>query len=229
MILGPTGLFAALDWGVQGDEQSRRARLLGDPLRVQLGVGQQRLGLRGPGRHLRLQRQRRRPAARTASHWDIATGLVMLIGRFIPIIAPLALAAAWRRRSRRRSRSARCAPTRSRSASCCWERSCWSGRLLFLPAAVLGPGGRAPRPDSVWRLSDMPTREFTDPSESSRLMSHSRSRSHRSRHCDGPPGRAEAGRRASRRHGLFAPHLLQGGAQASRSSCCGRTSSGRTR
>ena len=36
--------------------------------------------------------------------------------------------AAWRRRSRRRSRPARCAPTRSRSASCCWARSCWSVR-----------------------------------------------------------------------------------------------------
>ena len=35
---------------------------------------------------------------------------------------------AWRPRSRRRSRSARCAPTRSPSASCCWARSCWSGR-----------------------------------------------------------------------------------------------------
>ena len=35
---------------------------------------------------------------------------------------------AWRRRSRRRSPPARCGPTRSRSASCCWGRSCWSGR-----------------------------------------------------------------------------------------------------
>src|SRR5204862_2794711 len=28
-----------------------------------------------------------------AMHWDIACGLVMLLGRFVPIIAPLALAA----------------------------------------------------------------------------------------------------------------------------------------
>ncbi len=36
---------------------------------------------------------RTRRRRRTARHWDIATGLVMLLGRFIPILAPLALAA----------------------------------------------------------------------------------------------------------------------------------------
>ncbi len=38
------------------------------------------------------RRRTRRAPAPYAPHWDIATGLVMLLGRFIPIIAPLALA-----------------------------------------------------------------------------------------------------------------------------------------
>ena len=36
------------------------------------------------------------PPASRPCHWDIATGLVMLIGRFIPIIAPIAFAGIWR-------------------------------------------------------------------------------------------------------------------------------------
>ena len=55
--------------GHEGDQQSRRARLLGDPLRVQLGVGEQRLRLRGaaatPGAST-TRRRTRRPPARTA-------------------------------------------------------------------------------------------------------------------------------------------------------------------
>ncbi len=45
MVLGPTGLFAATGWGAQVDQQPGRSRFLGSPLRVQLGLGQQRLGL----------------------------------------------------------------------------------------------------------------------------------------------------------------------------------------
>ena len=46
LILMPTGLFAATDWGMKSDEQPRRARLLGNGLRVQFRLGQQRLGVR---------------------------------------------------------------------------------------------------------------------------------------------------------------------------------------
>ena len=49
MILGPTGLFAATDWGTQGDEQPGAHGFSRDPVRVHLGLGQQRLRLRGLG------------------------------------------------------------------------------------------------------------------------------------------------------------------------------------
>ena len=52
MILGPTGLFAVTDWGNKGDQQPWRAWLLRNALRIQLGVGQQRLWLRRPRRYL---------------------------------------------------------------------------------------------------------------------------------------------------------------------------------
>ena len=47
MILMPAGLFAATDWGMKSDQQPRRARPVGNGLRVQFRLGQQRLGVRG--------------------------------------------------------------------------------------------------------------------------------------------------------------------------------------
>ena len=47
-----------------------------------------------------------------AAHWDIACGLVMIVCRFVPIIAPLAFAGSLAQRNRRRSPPVRCAPIR---------------------------------------------------------------------------------------------------------------------
>ncbi len=57
MILFPTGLFAATDWGLESHQQSRPARLLADGVPVLLRVRQQRVGLRRTGRDLRVLQQ----------------------------------------------------------------------------------------------------------------------------------------------------------------------------
>jgi K+-transporting ATPase ATPase A chain len=71
--------------------------------------------------------------------WNIATGLVMLLGRYIPIIAPLALAG---------SLAAKQASPEGagslRADSAMFGFSLWSvviilGLLMFMPVAVLGP------------------------------------------------------------------------------------------
>jgi K+-transporting ATPase ATPase A chain len=71
--------------------------------------------------------------------WNIATGLVMLFGRYIPIIAPLALAA---------SLAAKPAAPETvgslRADSATFGLALWSvvvvlGLLMFMPVAVLGP------------------------------------------------------------------------------------------
>jgi len=71
--------------------------------------------------------------------WNISTGLVMLLGRYIPIIAPLALAA---------SLAAKPAAPESagslRADSATFGLTLWSivvilGLLMFMPVAVLGP------------------------------------------------------------------------------------------
>ena len=72
--------------------------------------------------------------------WNISTGLVMLLSRYIPIIAPLALAGVAGARSRRRpKRPGRCAPTAPRSGSRLWAVIVILGLLMFMPVAVLGP------------------------------------------------------------------------------------------
>ena len=59
MILVPDRPVRRHGLGNEGGEQSRAARLFADRLPVLLGLGQQRLGLRRPGRDLRLRQQRR--------------------------------------------------------------------------------------------------------------------------------------------------------------------------
>ena len=113
--------------GRQDDDQPRPARLQRDPLRVHLGGGQQRLGLRGAG-------------ATTRPPWNIATGIVLLLGRF-----PAADPARWRWPGSWRPRSA-CPLTTGtlRTDTLTFALMLLGtvllvGALLFMPAAVLGP------------------------------------------------------------------------------------------
>ena len=151
MILGPTGLFAATDWGMKAENNPGAAWLLGDRVPVLLGVGEQRLGLRRPGSHLWLQRQSQPGAdGRAVGH------------RQRPGDAHSAASPDHRadrdggepgRRRRRRSGSGPCATTRSRSASCCFGTIVIIGALLFLPVAALGPLAEHLGSDPVRRLS----------------------------------------------------------------------------
>src|SRR5207248_7043831 len=74
-----------------------------------------------------------------APHWDVACGLVMLISRFIPILAPLAIAGSLAAKK----------PTPFTVGTMRTDTVTFGlvllgtillvGALLFLPAAVLGP------------------------------------------------------------------------------------------
>ena len=89
------------------------------------------------------------PPAPFAPHWDIATGLVMLLGRFIPIIAPIALAGEPGGQEadavHRRHAADRHGHVRLRAA-----RHDPAGRGAAVPAGRgARAGGRAPRADAV--------------------------------------------------------------------------------
>ena len=106
-------------------QEPRSPRLLRDALRVHLRDGQQRLGVRGPGRqHAVLE------------HRD---GLAMLLGRYIPILAPLALAGMLGAKP-----AAPETPGSLRADSATFGFTLWAvivilGLLMFMPVAVLGP------------------------------------------------------------------------------------------
>ena len=93
LILMPAGSICRHRLGheVQLD-QLRRARPLGNGLRVQFRLGQQRLGVRLVRTPTWANNDNPSPAPYSRP-WDIATGLVMLFSRFIPVIAPMAMAA----------------------------------------------------------------------------------------------------------------------------------------
>ncbi len=57
LILGPTGLFAATDWGIKAESNPGAHGFSRDRLPVLVGLGEQRLRLRRPGRHLWPQQQ----------------------------------------------------------------------------------------------------------------------------------------------------------------------------
>ena len=72
--------------------------------------------------------------------WNISTGLVMLLSRYIPIIAPLALAGVrWPPSRRRRKPPGRCSADSATFGITLWAVIVILGLLMFMPVAVLGP------------------------------------------------------------------------------------------
>jgi K+-transporting ATPase ATPase A chain len=141
MVLGPTGLFAALDWGSQSTNNPGAhgfSEILYEfsSASANNGSGFEGLadtwGFNDPKANVSEPAPFSRP-------WDIATGLVMLLSRFIPIIAPLALAASLAAKK----------PTPFTAGTMRTDTVTFGfvllgtvllvGALLFLPAAVLGP------------------------------------------------------------------------------------------
>ena len=137
MILGPTGLFAARDWGTKSVSNPGAhgfAEMLYEFSSASANNGSEFGGLQQT-----YGANDNKDPASYSSQWDIATGLVMLISRFLPIIAPIALAASLASKK----------PTPFTAGTMRTDTITFGfvllgtillvGALLFLPAAVLGP------------------------------------------------------------------------------------------
>jgi K+-transporting ATPase ATPase A chain len=141
MILLPTGLFAATDWGAKATNNPGAhgfAEILYEFSSASANNGsgfeglQDTWGLNDPAAN-------GSPPAPYSPYWDIATGLVMLLSRLVPIIAPLALAASLAAKK----------PTPFTAGTLRTDTFTFGfvilgtiilvGALLFMPAAVLGP------------------------------------------------------------------------------------------
>ncbi len=141
MTLGPAGLFAAMDWGTKSTNNPAAhgfSEILYEFTSASANNGSGFEGL-ADTYGFNDPRDNPSPPAPYAPHWDIACGLVMLISRFIPIIAPLAIAGSLAAKK----------PTPFTSGTMRTDTVTFGfvllgtillvGALLFLPAAVLGP------------------------------------------------------------------------------------------
>jgi K+-transporting ATPase ATPase A chain len=137
MILGPTGLFAVLSWGT-GATNNPGAHGFSEILyEFSSSSANNGSGFEGLGDTYGYY-DNAAPAP-YSPYWDIATGLVMLISRYIPVIAPIALVAGLAAKK----------PTPFTAGTLRTDTATFGflllgtvlllGALTFLPAAVLGP------------------------------------------------------------------------------------------
>jgi K+-transporting ATPase ATPase A chain len=141
LVLGPTGLFAALDWGTKATNNPGPhgfSEVLYEFSSASANNGSGFEGL-GDTWGFKKPEDNSSPPAPYSPYWDIATGLVMLLSRFVPIIAPIALAGSLAAKR----------PTPFTVGTLRTDTFTFGfvllgtimlvGALLFLPAAVLGP------------------------------------------------------------------------------------------
>ncbi len=91
MILGPSGLFAATNWGTLAESNPGAHGLT--QIVYQFSSASANNGSAFDGLGTTYGFNDNPNPAPTARQWDIATALVMIFGRYLPIIAPMALAA----------------------------------------------------------------------------------------------------------------------------------------
>ncbi|MFO0809543.1 MAG: potassium-transporting ATPase subunit KdpA [Gemmataceae bacterium] len=141
MILAPTGLFAATEWG-QGATNNPGAHGLSEILyEFTSASANNGSGFEGLGDTFGFNDPKANPSppAPFAPHWDIATGLIMLVCRFVPIIAPIALAASLARKKPTPFTAGTLRTDTLTFAAVLLGTIVLVGALLFLPVAALGP------------------------------------------------------------------------------------------
>jgi len=138
MILAPTGLFAVTDWGLKAQNNPSAhgfSEILYEFTSASANNGSGFEGLADTVGFAADDNESKAPQRA----WDIVCGLVMLLSRFIPIIAPLAIAGSLAAKK----------PTPFTAGTLRTDTITFGfvllgtillvGALLFLPAAVLGP------------------------------------------------------------------------------------------
>ncbi len=141
LILGPTGLFAALDWGKAATNNPGPhgfSEILYEFTSSSANNGSGFEGL-GDTHGFNDATKNLTTPAPYATHWDLATGLVMILGRFIPIIAPLALAGSLAAKKRVPFTAGTLRTDTITFGFVLLGTVLLVGSLLFLPALALGP------------------------------------------------------------------------------------------
>ncbi len=137
MILLPTGLFAATDWGMKATSNPGSHGF--SQMFYQFSSASANNGSAFDGLGVSYGFYNNPSPAPEATAWDIATAIVIIISRFIPIIAPIAMAAYL---GRKKSSPFGLGTLRTDTTTFGFlllGTILIIGALLFLPIAVLGP------------------------------------------------------------------------------------------
>jgi K+-transporting ATPase ATPase A chain len=137
LILMPAGLAAATDWGMKSTSNPGAHGL--SEMVYEFSTASANNGSEFAGLNTGWGLNDNSSPAPYSRPWDIATGLVMMFSRFIPVVAPMALAASLARKK----------PTPFTAGTMRTDTLTFGllllgtiilvGALLFLPVAVLGP------------------------------------------------------------------------------------------
>jgi K+-transporting ATPase ATPase A chain len=140
LVLGPTGIFAACAWGTKATANPGAhgfSEILYEFSSSSANNGSGFEGLQDTWGFNEIDQKN--PPPDYCRHWDIATGLVMLFGRFLPIIAPIALAASLAAKKPTPFTVGTMRTDTLTFAFVLLGTILLVGALLFLPAAVIGP------------------------------------------------------------------------------------------
>jgi K+-transporting ATPase ATPase A chain len=141
LVLGPTGLFAAAQWGRDSTNNPGShgfSEILYEFSSASANNGSEFGGLNTAHGFNDPDKNLSKPAP-FSTQWDLATGLVMLFSRFIPIIAPLALAASLAAKKKTPFTSGTMRTDTITFGFVLLGTVLLVGALLFLPAIALGP------------------------------------------------------------------------------------------
>ncbi|MFO0795859.1 MAG: potassium-transporting ATPase subunit KdpA [Gemmataceae bacterium] len=141
LVLVPTGLFAALDWGTGATNNPGPHGFSEILYEFSSSSANNGSGFEGLGDTYGFNDPAANPStpATYAPHWDIACGLVMVFGRFIPIIAPIAFAASLAGKKPTPFTAATLRTDTVTFGLVLFGTILLLGALMFLPVAALGP------------------------------------------------------------------------------------------
>ena len=137
LILGPTGLFCYFDWSGKSANNPGTHAFSETLYEFSSASANNGSGFEGLGDTYGFNDN---PAPAPFSvHWDIATGLVMLFGRYVPIIVPLALAGSVAAKKPTPVTSGTLNTNTFTFGCMLLGTVLLLSALLFIPAGVLGP------------------------------------------------------------------------------------------
>ncbi len=141
LILLPTGIFVASDWGIKAENNPGAhgfSEILYEFTSASANNGS---GFEGLGDTYGFHKADDNPSppAPYSRQWDVACSIVLMLGRFVPIVAPIALAGSLAGKKRTPHTVGTLRTDTVTFGFVLLGTILLVGALLFLPAAVLGP------------------------------------------------------------------------------------------